>query len=93
MTCPAGKFIPKCAARTAPSTGPAGPIPIRVYLPPANDDGARYAELLAAAGVRVELPNAQTLIHGYVGYSGVVPAATEATERGLSALRRALECT
>ena len=73
--------------------GPAGPIPMRVYLPPANDDGARYAELLAAAGVRVELPNAQTLIHGYVGYSGVVPAATEATERGLSALRRALECT
>ena len=58
---------------------------------PLRDDGARYAELLAAAGVPVELHNAETLVHGYVGYAGVVPAATEATERGLSALRKALE--
>ncbi|BBY42866.1 alpha/beta hydrolase [Mycolicibacterium celeriflavum] len=57
---------------------------------PLRDDGARYAELLAAADVPVELHNAETLIHGYLGYAGVVPAATEATERGLSALRRAL---
>ena len=58
---------------------------------PLRDDGARYAELLAAAGVAVELHNADTLIHGYVGYAEVVPAATEATERGFSALRKALE--
>ncbi|WP_422747646.1 alpha/beta hydrolase [Mycobacterium sp. WMMD1722] len=57
---------------------------------PLRDDGVRYAELLAAAGVPVELHNAQTLVHGYLGYSGVVPAATEATERGLAALREAL---
>ncbi|RAV15707.1 alpha/beta hydrolase [Mycolicibacterium sp. GF69] len=57
---------------------------------PLRDDGARYAELLSAAGVPVELHNARTLIHGYLGYAGVVPAATEATERGLSALRTAL---
>jgi acetyl esterase/lipase len=57
---------------------------------PLRDDGARYAELLSAAGVPVELHNAETLIHGYLGYAGVVPAATEATERGLSALRSAL---
>ncbi len=54
---------------------------------------SRYAELLAAAGVPVELHNAETLVHGYLGYAGVVPAATEATERGLSALRRALHPT
>ncbi|HJT91206.1 MAG TPA: alpha/beta hydrolase [Mycobacterium sp.] len=58
---------------------------------PLRDDGARYAELLATAGVPVELHNAETLIHGYLGYAGVVPAATEATERGLSALRKALQ--
>ena len=58
---------------------------------PLRDDGARYAELLAAAGVPVELHNAETLVHGYVGYTGVVPAATEATQRGLSALREALQ--
>ncbi len=57
---------------------------------PLRDDGIRYAELLAAAGVPVELHNAVTLVHGYLGYSGVVPAATEATNRGLAALRAAL---
>jgi acetyl esterase/lipase len=57
---------------------------------PLRDDGARYAELLAAAGVPVELHNAETLVHSYVGYAGVVPAATEAVDLGLSALRKAL---
>jgi acetyl esterase len=57
---------------------------------PLRDDGARYAELLSQAGVEVELHNAATLVHGYLGYSGVVPAATAATGRGLAALRAAL---
>jgi acetyl esterase len=57
---------------------------------PLRDDGVRYAELLAAAGVPVELHLAPTLVHGYLGYAGVVPAATEATDRALSALRAAL---
>ncbi|WP_458317719.1 alpha/beta hydrolase [Mycolicibacterium brisbanense] len=57
---------------------------------PLRDDGARYAELLRAAGVPVELHVAETLVHGYLGYVGVVPAATEASERALAALRAAL---
>ena len=57
---------------------------------PLRDDGARYAELLAAAGVPVQFHNAETLVHGYLGYAGVVPAATKATARGLDALRAAL---
>jgi acetyl esterase len=57
---------------------------------PLRDDGIRYAELLSAAGVSVELDNATTLVHGYLGYAGVVPAATEALEKGLAALRTAL---
>jgi len=60
---------------------------------PLRDDGARYAELLAVAGVPAELHNAETLIHGYLGYAGVVPAATDATDRGLSALRNALHAS
>ena len=60
---------------------------------PLRDDGARYAELLAAAGVPVQLHNAQTLVHGYLGYAGVVPAATDAMDRGLLALRAALHAT
>src|SRR5882762_7805488 len=57
---------------------------------PLRDDGKRYGELLAAAGVPVEVHNATSLVHGYLGYAGIVPAATDATDRGLSALREAL---
>lgn len=57
---------------------------------PLRDDGVRYAELLTAAGVPVELHHAGSLVHGYLGYAGVVPAVTEATDRGLAALRAAL---
>jgi acetyl esterase len=57
---------------------------------PLRDDGIRYGELLAAAGVPVEVHNAETLVHGFIGYAGVVPAATAALDRGLAALRAAL---
>jgi acetyl esterase/lipase len=57
---------------------------------PLRDDGIRYAELLAAAKTPVQLDHAETLVHGYLGYSGVVPAATTATKAGLAALRAAL---
>jgi acetyl esterase/lipase len=57
---------------------------------PLRDDGARYAELLSSAGVSVELYNAPTLVHGFVGFALVVPAAAEATNRGLAALKSAL---
>ena len=57
---------------------------------PLRDDGVRYGELLSGAGVPVEVHNAETLVHGYLGYADVVPAATEAVQRGLTALRRAL---
>ena len=49
-----------------------------------------YGELLANAGTPVEVHNAERLVHGYLGYAGVVHAATEATNRGLSALKKAL---
>ena len=57
---------------------------------PLRDDGIRYGELLAAAGVPVTVDVADSLVHGYIAYSGVVPAATAATGRGLAALRAAL---
>ncbi|WP_343600201.1 alpha/beta hydrolase [Mycobacterium sp.] len=57
---------------------------------PLRDDGARYAQLLGAAGVPVELRNEPTLVHGFVSFALMVPAAAEATSRGLAALKAAL---
>jgi acetyl esterase len=57
---------------------------------PLRDDGACYAKLLSAAGVQAELSNEPTLVHGYVSFALVIPAAAEATDRGLAALQKAL---
>ncbi|MGA8543937.1 MAG: alpha/beta hydrolase [Mycobacterium sp.] len=57
---------------------------------PLRDDGAYYAELLNAAGVPAELSNEPTLVHGYVSFALLIPAAAEATNRGLAALKAAL---
>ncbi|SOX53480.1 alpha/beta hydrolase [Mycobacterium ahvazicum] len=57
---------------------------------PLRDDGARYAEMLNAAGVAAELSNEPTLVHGFVNFAPVIPAAAAATDRGLTALRKAL---
>ncbi|MGK2854378.1 MAG: alpha/beta hydrolase [Microbacteriaceae bacterium] len=57
---------------------------------PLRDDGAKYAELLAAAGISVQHSNEPTMVHGYVSLALASPTATEATERGIAALRAAL---
>lgn len=57
---------------------------------PLRDDGAHYARLLHAAGVPVELTNEPTLVHGYVSFALVIPAAAQARDRGLAALKAAL---
>jgi acetyl esterase len=57
---------------------------------PLRDDGAHYAGLLNAAGVPAELSNEPTLVHGYVSFALLIPAAAEATNRGLAALKAAL---
>jgi acetyl esterase len=57
---------------------------------PLRDDGAYYAGLLNAAGVPAELSTEPTLAHGYVSFALAVPAAADATNRGLAALNAAL---
>jgi acetyl esterase len=60
---------------------------------PLRDDGAKYAELLTAAGVPVQWSNEPTMVHGYVSLAMASPAAQQATERGLAALKAALHVT
>ncbi|MEZ0049708.1 acetyl esterase [Mycobacterium sp. MAA66] len=57
---------------------------------PLRDDGGKYAELLAAAGVPVQHSNEPTMVHGYVSLALASPVATDATNRGLAALKAAL---
>jgi acetyl esterase/lipase len=57
---------------------------------PLRDEGAGYAEALAAAGVAVGYDNFETMIHGFVGFADVVPAAGEARDRIAAALRAGL---
>jgi acetyl esterase len=78
---------PGMAPGRAENLGDLAPAYIAVAgYDPLRDDGIRYGELLAAAGVPVEVHNAETMVHGYLGYAGVVPAATAELERGLAAL-------
>jgi acetyl esterase len=57
---------------------------------PLRDDGGRYAEMLSAAGVPVERSLEPTMVHGYASLAHASPAAAEATNRGLAALKAAL---
>ena len=57
---------------------------------PLRDDGAKYAEMLAAAGVPVQHSNEPTLVHGFVSLALASAVATEAADRGIAALRTAL---
>ena len=57
---------------------------------PLRDDAAVYAGLLNAAGVAAELSNEGNMVHGYVSFALIIPAAAEATNRGLAALKAAL---
>ena len=89
---------------TLPFTGDPYAAPIRAAdlsgLPPAyvataghdplRDEGAGYAEALAAAGVTVGYDNCATMIHGFVGFADVVPAAGEARDRIAAALAAGL---
>ena len=87
MTNPPATLVP---ARAADLSGlPPAYIAVAGY-DPLRDDGVRYGDLLATAGVPVEVHNAASLVHGYLGYAGVVPVATEAIDRALAALRAAL---
>jgi acetyl esterase len=57
---------------------------------PLHDEGADYAAALRAAGIAVEQPEFPSLVHGFLRYTAVVPAAAQAQERIVEATARML---
>ncbi|MEK9708336.1 MAG: alpha/beta hydrolase [Alphaproteobacteria bacterium] len=56
---------------------------------PLRDDGKRYGERLAAAGVDVEYACMPGMIHGYWHYGKLIDASAEALQMSVEALKRA----
>jgi acetyl esterase len=59
---------------------------------PLRDEGKAYAEKLHAAGVPVIYRNFESLIHGFVGFTGTIAAAARAMDEIAFALRQGLAC-
>ncbi len=57
---------------------------------PLRDEGAAYAEKMAAAGVAVDHKHHAGLLHGYFNMTGAIEAADAAFQDGVAALRVAL---
>ncbi|MCF8879750.1 alpha/beta hydrolase [Hyphobacterium sp. SN044] len=57
---------------------------------PLKDEGAAYADMLSAAGVRAELHFAKALPHGYFNFTRMLPVAKKLADKAADALGRAL---
>ena len=55
---------------------------------PLYDEGAAYAQALAAAGIEVTLLDYPSLVHGFLRFTGVVPAAAAAAREVAQAAAR-----
>lgn len=62
---------------------------ITAEFDPLRDDGKRYGERLAAAGVPVEYVCMPGMIHGYWHYGKLIDASAEALSLSIGALKRA----
>lgn len=62
---------------------------ITAEFDPLRDDGKRYGERMAAAGVDVEYACVPGMIHGYWHYGKLIDAASDTLARNIDALKRA----
>ena len=61
-----------------------------VWRDPLRDEGEAYGRRLRSAGVPVELVRFDHLVHSFASYAPLIPAASDALEQCLSALRKGL---
>jgi acetyl esterase len=66
------------APLTAQLSGLAPALVVTAELDPLRDEGERYGELLAAAGVATRIQRYDGLVHGFFGWSAFVEAADAA---------------
>lgn len=64
---------------------------ITAEFDPLRDDGKRYGERMAAAGVPVEYTCMKGMIHGYWHYGKLIDAATDALTMNIEALKHAFD--
>ena len=70
---------PRCSPVLAPSLSGLPPaVIVTAEYDPLRDEGEAYARRLSEAGVTVRVRRWDSMVHGFVGLSGVTPAADEA---------------
>lgn len=88
---PAETTDPLLSPLHAPSHAGLPPALIQTAeLDPLRDDGARYAEALTAAGVRVHYTEYAAVPHGFASYPGAVRCGKQSLAELTDALREAL---
>ncbi|GAA2436572.1 alpha/beta hydrolase [Actinomadura vinacea] len=94
------QYLPDPALASDPDASPALAPGLDVLPPTAlvtaqfdvlRGEGARYAEALREAGVRVRYRDVPGMIHGFFGFTGLVPAAREAARLGCADLAELLD--
>ena len=70
-------------------TGAPPALVVVAGVDPARDDGVRYAERLAAAGVPAVVETYATMMHGFYAFAPTLPEATAARDLVAEALRSA----
>ncbi len=93
------QYLPADADQNDPRVSPlaakdvSGVAPAYVMVAgfdPLKDEGKAYAQKLKAAGVAVDFVEHESMIHGFLGMSGLVPLATQALRDAAKALSNAL---